>query len=297
MFWLIIALTPYLLWSIVAVLDKYVVAHKVKNPAVFWVWQMYLAAPLLLLIPFVGFTIPTPSILFWCFIAGFLYFFAALPYYFALQIEEMSRVNILWNLTPLFTLLGGYFFLHNRLSFFQLVAFFLLVAGGITASIHVGIGKLRLSRAFVLMLWSSVMYAVAWLALDYVTASIPFVHAYLLLILFAVLSSLFMFFSRKFRKDFIEHVRALDRKLVGSLFTVSLFDHVGIFFGVWAFSFGFASLFTALEGFQSVFVFAIAIVMSMYVPHILKEELDRKNVILKLIAIVLMGVGIVLLSS
>lgn len=296
MFWLIIALTPYLLWSVVAVLDKYVVAHRVKNPSVFWVWQVYLAALLLLLIPFVGLTIPSPQILFWCFIAGFFYFFAALPYYSALQIEEMSRVNILWNLTPLFTLFGGYLFLHDRLSFVQLIAFFLLVAGGITASIHVGVGKLRLSRAFVLMLWSSVMYAAAWLALDYVTASIPFVHAYLFFILFAVLSSFFMFFSKKFRKDFIEHVHALDRKLAGTLLVVAFFDHLGIFFGVWAFSFGFASLFTAFEGFQSVSVFLIAIIISLYAPRIFKEELDRKNIILKLIAIVLMGVGVVFLS-
>lgn len=296
MFWILIALIPYFLWSVVTVFDKYVVAHKVKNPSVFWVWQVYLAALLLLLIPFVGLTIPTPQVLFWCFVAGLFYFFAALPYYSALQIEEMSRVNILWNLTPLFTLFGGYFFLHDKLSLFQIIAFFLLVAGGITASIHVGIGKLRLSRAFVLMLWSSVMYAVTWLALDYVTNSMPFVHAYLFFILFAVLSSFFMFFSRKFRKDFIEHVRALDRKLVVTLFMVAFFDHLGIFFGVWAFSFGFASLFTALEGFQSVFVFLIAVIISLYAPRILKEELDRKNIILKLIAIILMGIGIALLS-
>src|SRR3989338_8323484 len=150
--WILIALLPYLCWSVVAVLDKYVVAHKVKNPAVFWVWQVYLAALLLLLIPFVGLTIPTPAVLFWCFIAGFFYFFAALPYYTALQIEEMSRVNMLYNLTPLFTLAGTYLFLHDRLSSLELFAFVILVFGAFIASLHAGQGRWRISRAFVLML-------------------------------------------------------------------------------------------------------------------------------------------------
>lgn len=296
MSWIFIAVLPYLCWSIVAVLDKYVIAHKVKNPSVFWVWQVYLAAFLLLLIPFVGLTIPTPQVLFWCFIAGFFYFLAALPYYQALQIEEMSRINIMWNLIPLFSLIGSYFFLHQHLSSTQLIAFIILVLGAYIASVHIGRKKFRSSRALILMVGSTIMYAITWLSLDYVTTIIPFVHAYLLLILFAVFCSLFMLVSQKFRKDFAEHTRALDVKLGVTLLIAAVLDHAGIFFAVWALSFSFAPIISALEGFQAIFVFLIAVIVSLYAPRFFKEELDIKNVILKLIAIVLMGVGVVLLS-
>ena len=219
-----------------------------------------------------------------------------MPYYQALQIEEMSRVNILYNLTPLFTLVGSYLFLHDRLNSVQLAAFFLLVGGAFIASLHFGGERWRVSRAFILMVFSTFMYAVSWLALEHVTKFIPLIHAYLFFIIFLILSSFLMFFSQQFRQDFAEHVRGADKKLVASLCTVAFFDHSGLFFAVLTMSSGFSSLFSALEGFQSIFVFLIAVIISLHAPKIFKEELDRKNVLLKLIAMVLMVVGIALLS-
>ena len=57
-----------------------------------------------------------------------------------------------------------------------------------------------------------------------------------------------------------------------------------------------ASLVFAMEGFQTFFVFSIAIFFTIFFPRILKEKFDLKNLILKLVALMFMVVGIVVLN-
>ena len=59
---------------------------------------------------------------------------------------------------------------------------------------------------------------------------------------------------------------------------------------------GFATLVTALSDVQSLFVLLFTVVLSLFFPKILKEELSGKIVLQKLVAIILMFVGVILIS-
>jgi len=71
---------------------------------------------------------------------------------------------------------------------------------------------------------------------------------------------------------------------------------LGIFFNQWALVLGSAALVYALEGFQVIFVFIIATLMSIFLPHIVKEKLDKRNMLLKLLALTIMIIGILILA-
>ncbi|MFC1486653.1 hypothetical protein ACFLRN_03045, partial [Thermoproteota archaeon] len=56
-------------------------------------------------------------------------------------------------------------------------------------------------------------------------------------------------------------------------------------------SLSYVSLVSALAGLQHFFVFVYVLLLSLFVPRILKEELSKNVVLLKIIAIALMIVG------
>lgn len=55
--------------------------------------------------------------------------------------------------------------------------------------------------------------------------------------------------------------------------------------GLWSFRTGSASLISVLRGFQSIFVFILSLVLSIWLPKILKEELASGVLLTKVIAI------------
>ena len=76
---------------------------------------------------------------------------------------------------------------------------------------------------------------------------------------------------------------------------VAFFSALGLFLNTQAISLGPVSLVSALEGFQTIAVFVIAALLTIFAPRIIKEEFDRKNLALKLLALALMLGGIAVL--
>lgn len=99
-------------------------------------------------------------------------------------------------------------------------------------------------------------------------------------------------FSNKSRNSFTRELSNLNRTgwLIVGLAAVLI---AGAYLsGLWAFRTGSASLISVLRGFQSIFVFIFSLVLSIWLPKILKEELDSGVLLTKVIAISLMLVGL-----
>jgi len=62
-------------------------------------------------------------------------------------------------------------------------------------------------------------------------------------------------------------------------------------------SLGYASLVSALSGLQNFFVFVYMLLLSLFVPTILKEDTGRNVVVLKIAAISLVFVGTWLITT
>jgi hypothetical protein len=115
--------------------------------------------------------------------------------------------------------------------------------------------------------------------------------------LLGVYSILVLLFNKKLRCDFYkEKGNLLVPKVLLVVLIVNIISRIGTLFNTWAISLGPISLVNAMEGFQVIFVFLVAVILSIFMPKIIKEEIDRKNIIVKIIALVFMLVGILVLN-
>jgi len=109
---------------------------------------------------------------------------------------------------------------------------------------------------------------------------------------FCVLIFALLTFSSKSRNSFTHEFSNLNIKgwlIVG---LAAIFIAGAYLSGLWAFRTGSASLISVLRGFQSIFVFIFSLVLSIWLPKILKEDLASGVLLTKIIAISLMVVGL-----
>ncbi|MBW2970998.1 EamA family transporter, partial [Candidatus Woesearchaeota archaeon] len=141
-------------FAFVNILDKILITKHMENrllivfKSIFWL-------AILVLIPFVDFQLPSlKSVIFIC-IAGIPAVIAFIPYLKSLSIEEASKVVPLLQFNALATLVMSYIFLGERLSLWQVMAFFFMFGGGLMLSIKRHHKILTINKAFWLM-WIAV---------------------------------------------------------------------------------------------------------------------------------------------
>lgn len=297
MFWVFLAISANLIWAFVAIGDKYIISKKMKDPYVYMVWFAMTGALMSsLLLFFIDFSFPSFSVFLWLALSGVLYFYGGLPYIRALQIEEPTRINIWWNLIPVHSLIVGWLFFQESFNLHQLIAFIFLVTGAFVASIHSKRRKFKLLKALLLMIVASLAYAFYAVVFHHAVKSVSFLSAFVLIQFLMFGFSLTLFVSRGFRKSFRKELKRLDQNLTGLVFGMSFLDNFGMLLNQWALVFGTAALVFAFEGSQTLFVFVIATLLSVFSPKIIKEELDKKNILLKVVALVLIIVGVLVLN-
>ena len=140
---------------------------------------------------------------------------------------------------------------------------------------------------------SFALYAIIF---RYCTRFISFTNGFVWTHLIMTIFSLSLFLQKKFRLDFAYETKSASVGLLFLVLILATVAHVGAFFNQWALSLGPVALVFAFEGFQVLFVFVIASLLSIFLPNIIKEELDRRNLILKILALILMIAGILVLA-
>ena len=297
MFWIFLAIFANLVWAFAGIGDKYIVSKRMKDPYVYLVWFVIVGVLMSsFILPFINFSFPSFDTFLLLVLCAALYFYGGLPYIRAVQMEEASRINIWWNTIPLFSLIIGWSFFNETFTIFQLAAFIFLVVGAFVASMHVKRKKIKFSKAVWLMLFASLSYALYAVIFHTAVQNFSFISAFVLVQFLMLGFALTLFVSRKFRKSFNEEFKKLDWNLAGWVFGLSFLDNFGMLLNQWALVFGVAAMVFAFEGSQTLFVFILATLLSIFYPRIVKEELDRKNIILKLVALVFMIVGVLILN-
>jgi hypothetical protein len=107
----------------------------------------------------------------------------------------------------------------------------------------------------------------------------------------SAISVLIMFAFKKPRKEFVEIFPSLGKKTFFTSFICEGVYVLGIIFSLMAMSMGPISVISAFSGLQNIFVFGYMIVISLFVPSILKEDLNRNVILQKIVAIIIMFIG------
>ncbi|NYT02272.1 MAG: EamA family transporter, partial [Methanosarcinales archaeon] len=214
----------------------------------------------------------------------------------ALQVEEVSRVTSLVFVYPLFVFLGAALLLGESLTTANYLGGLLLVSSAMLVSRRPSpAGPLAFSPAVkpLIVFWiAASAYAIAakhlllhmdewqlilWSAFGNLALVLPF------LIVPRIREEVFIF-SRQ------------GARVMGAVLLEETFDLAGRAGMIFAFALGSVGLVSSVSALQPLMVLLYVVVLSIFVPGLLEEELDRHSIMRKLAAVVMVSLGIYLIS-
>ncbi len=295
MAWLLFAILAPALFAIANLFDK--VLTKNFSPFSLNVMTGVLSGLAIFALPFTGLNLPFFAIIL-AIIAGSFWFLGGFPYYKAIQIEEVSRVVPLWQLTVPMTLLFAILFLGEKLTAKSYVAVALIFLGAFLISAKSIRETLKITPAFWLMVLATALITASALLTKFLYGFGSFAHVQVLLLLGNFSASIiFLAFSKNSRRQMFREIKhnSMGQKYVFGARNVVEFS--GYFALNVAILTGPISLTMLLDGLSGFFVFIAATVISIWQPSLFREELDRKTLLIKFAAILIIIAGLVLVSG
>lgn len=295
--WLMLALLSSLLWSASNLIDKYLLEKLLKNPLlsldVIFFMDLIIGAGIWLFKDIPDLSLVNLALVL---IAGALGMMGAVFYFMALNIEEVSRIVPMFNISPLFILVLATIFLGEVFTPGNYLGIAMLVVGSVLISIKRVESKRKFhwGRSMWLMLGCLITGAVVQVITKYLLGFADYwsVFSYLRLSNAIVLIP-FVFMSwkalasttKRHGKKVLGFIGMSEGLAIGATFVFTL-----------AVSLGPVTLVNSVGALQPLFVLAIMVMFSHFFPHILKEDIDRHTVALKVVAVALMILGTALVA-
>jgi len=286
--WVLFALFSTAVWAIVNVIDKNVVSKKIKNLGTVLIFDGIGAIIASLVILFIfGIVVPEINILIISILSGLLWIPAGYLYYKALQKDEVSRVVPIFLTIPIFTAILAAVFLGEIFTLPIYLGIMLVVAGAILISIKIS-ENFKFGKGFWFILGASLIITVESLMLKFALGSYDFQTVFYWNRIGVILGIIPVFLI--YKKSFFNTIKT--KLKYGGIVTFSnLISEVALIVFIFAMSLGPLTLVTTIGATQPLFVLIMAVGLSILFPHIIKENIEKKSVGIKLLAIGLMIVG------
>jgi len=293
--WFYFALLSSVLISGVNIIDKILISDYKIPPLVY---VLVISATSLMPLVTLAFFHLTPlplGILAFTILVGFVRIYYTLPYFKALMVEEVSRVIPLLQLTPVFVLILSSLVLHEALRPQDYVAFGLLVLGGTLFAIRLTKG-IRISLAFYLMILASFLLALYSVALKYLFS----IQDFYTIFIWVQIAGFITFFQlvpfRPFRNSLTKTYKVTSRKIGIILVAEQAVAYVSVYAYNYAIAQGPITLISSVGATQPLFVLLFATILSYRFPRVLKEELTKMDVALKVLGLVAIFAGTYLIQ-
>jgi len=282
------------IWSLVNVIDKTVVSKYIKDP-IFMILIFTLVSFLVgvIAVPFVHGEI-TGLAWGWLFVAGLAHTFGTLLYFYAMKIEETSRVVPLFSLSTVFIVVLSAIFLGEVFDLITYIGIIVIIIGSVTIAARKNILQSFKSKALRLMIFSNLGFAIAYTVTKYLLNTYTYWQVFswqrVMVGIFGVVLFIVLF---KTVKKVYRKVKFKYMVLSGTAETMNV---VGVFFFTMASAFWFVALVEAVVSVQYVFIFFWALIISRFKPSLFSEEVNKKIMLQKIVSIALIIVGIYLIT-
>ncbi len=298
MSWLGIIILAYFLFAAVALLDKYILIGP-PNPKSYVFYIGVLGVLVLLLIPFVNFSLPTLYQILFYFLVGAINIFAIYALFEGLERYEATRiVPAVGGITPLFTFVLVYLFSGGKevLGSWELLAFFFLLLGSILVTLK--LGRKISFKGLEISIIAAFLFSLFFVLVKYVYILEPFWNGFIWVRIGGILAGLLFIFTKEVRAELFSRKFSFNKK-TGFLFLLNQAIGSGAFIlQNWAIALAglaYLSLINALQGIQYVFLFIFAFIISLKFPKILEEKISFKIILQKVVAIIFIGTGLLIL--
>lgn len=292
--WIFLSLLAPLFWTSSNFVDKYILGKYTKGIFDFVFFStitswIFFAAIFL----FVG----TPEVNLYSLIpiaTGMILIYSYGFYGKALEQGDTSSLVILFKLIPVITVILAFVFLGQTLSSNELIGFVVVLAGATIVSFEKSKGIFI--KGFGMILIAILMWSVMTLFIDYGLTKMSFWDYFMLDNLGSALAGLTMFIIPSIRRQVIEGIKTAR---VGKYIWFS-WNNILDFFGQMNIKNALAiapsaGLVTVVMQVQSFYAILIGVLLTLFIPHIIKEDISASTLIKKVIGAVIMFSGIYIL--
>lgn len=292
--WIILAVIAAFIFAICNVVDKFVLTKWVRQPFVPVIIMAFIGLIAGLIVPafhHLGYLSAVGILL--SFVAGIMFILGSVFYFKALQMEEVSRVIPLYYISPLVVMLFAAIFLHERLTGLNYLGIILVVFGAIAISSK-SLGQIKLGKAFPWIMLSVLGYVSNQVLTKYLLNFTDFWTIFFYIRIGALIGAIPIIYI--YFPELIRTVKQFGSRVVSLISLNESLNIISVLLITVAISIGSVTLVESLQSVQQFFVLVIAIAVSVFYPRILKEELGKSVIALKVLAIVSMFVGVLLIT-
>lgn len=268
--WFYLALISPALWSIVILIDDNLISKVYKNPFIGTVIAGFAGFVPILSIFFVPITVPSFIIVFVGILTGFISVCMYWFYFTSLTIESPSVVSSLWNLGPAIVPFLSYLLLSETLTFNQYIGFSIILFASLAIS-AINIKKFNISKAFYLMLFASVLFAISSIMQKYIYNHADFWSGFVFVSLGMVLAGLFFSTCFKQGRHVVKDFGTKYKKYIWIVLISEFINIVAVLVSNLAVSKGPVSLVRVIEGIQPIYLLVFAILFYPIFPKFLRE--------------------------
>lgn len=291
--WLFFALLSPAIFAISTYIDKFLLEKQNISPTVITIYGgiFAFAAGLLVLLLMGFYPIDFKSLLI-ILTSGFLTSIYLLPYYKALQIDETSLVVSLLYLYPVFVLFLSYVFLGESLTVRQYIgSFFVIIAGSLLSIEKTKGEKAKLKKSAWYVLISAFLFACAQVLYKFGVTEIPFWNTLPYEAFGIAIGSLVIVLYKNNREVFKKETNRFKKKVFIFIGINELVYILARYTGYYAISLITVGLVSVLASLESLFVLVYGIILSVWLPNVLKEAVIKKTLGLKFISMLMIVIG------
>lgn len=300
MSWLLFAIISYFLNAVTAIIDKFLLNKSVPSPVAYAFYVGLLSIFAVILIPF-GVVWPGLKIVAQNMIPGIVFFWAVFFFIAAVKKNEVSRVvTMIGGFTPMFVLILNFLFLHERLRGIHLLAFVILVSGGVLISLKrppLKDDEIKLTPEGIgISLIAAFVFALYYVSAKFIFSdNQPFISTFFWSRLGSFLAAISILIIPSWRAV-IFRARKTAGVRGGTLFVANKVTAAFSFILLnYSIKLGDVALVNAIQGVQYAFLFGLVVFLAKKYPNILEEKITRLVAMQKILAIIIIGIGLSLL--
>ncbi len=291
---MIFAIVSQALFAVSNFIDKYLIDKRIRNPLLVTILAG-LASLLLgiLIFLFRGFSIIETKQLVLILVSGILLELYLIPYFQALAMDDASRIVPLFQFVPVFVLILSYFIVGEALSGKQLLgSAFIIVGGFVLATKKIEGGSIfKLRKSLWLMLIASLLYAITGVLFKWVVIAQDFWLTLAYENIGMGIGAILLLLWPPYRAGFRRETKKLKVSTWGLLFvneTVYVLALLAMFYAILL---GSVALVSVIGGVQPFFVLIFGLVLSIWFPSIVREDIQKETVLFKALAILFIFIG------
>ncbi|OGE31710.1 hypothetical protein A2631_01020 [Candidatus Daviesbacteria bacterium RIFCSPHIGHO2_01_FULL_44_29] len=298
MTWLQFALAAPAIYALTNFIDKYLLERIIKDSrgmAVYTGFSGLLVGTVLWVVN--GFPILSLRDSVLVLLTGVLSIWGFAAYYEALLQESTSKIIILFQMTPIFTLVLSMLVLKESITLTALLGFLLILFAAINMSSTDERGRFKFSKAFFLIMITDLFIAAAYIIFRFVVEGSSFVKiiSYESWGIFLGAVLLYLIFPRVRRAAKTNNQR-MSVLGVGAIVMNESIYLAAKLFTYSAISLGSAALVSVIEGTQVFYGILYGAILTIIAPKIFKEDISKDGILRTLFFAALAFVGIILLK-